>query len=650
MPQLVWSAAPDGTIDYYNERWVSYTGLTLADMQGDGVKGVVHPDELAETWRRWKDALANGKPYEMEYRLRHATDGSYRWFLGRAVPLFGPGKKILRWIGTATDIDEEKRATQRLRFASKASEMLFESSDLTRIFENIARLIVSEVADACVIGILEEQAFRIEAVAHRNPEMEPVLATMRGQRTLHPEAERAIVERIKKHTPYIRENLDLNELKSSVWPYLVPQIETLHPTSVLMVPLHLHATTYGALFVYYTDSKRTYRKDDFPIFVEMAYRTSLAIEHAKTLERERGIAATLQQALLPALLPKLDGLQFDTVYSPAGAEGGIGGDWYDAIELEDGSVVISVGDVTGRGLEAAVIMSKVRHAMGVVPRHEPDPARILDSADWFLGKRYPDAIVTAFVAVISPDRKMLRYANAGHPIPLLRRNRQLIELRATGLPLGLRRLAPLQQSQKIALQDEDLLALFTDGLIEWGENWNEGEKYLRGVLQSNVISITDRPAKLIQSVCGPDESHDDIAILTVSFRRCAQWTFRVENAQAAEHARCEFTEQLRRYAQNPALIGASELVFGELIGNVVRHAPGPVEIYLDWSGDFAKVHVIDTGPPFNTMGNLPKDILSECGRGLFIIREISPNLRVERIERYGNHVCATLPVRRQKEE
>ena len=87
MPQFVWIARPDGTIDYFNTPWVNYTGLTVERMKAQGTKGVVHPDERAATLKQWRDALATGAPYEIEYRLRRVSDDSYRWFIARAAPV-----------------------------------------------------------------------------------------------------------------------------------------------------------------------------------------------------------------------------------------------------------------------------------------------------------------------------------------------------------------------------------------------------------------------------------------------------------------------------------------------------------------------------------------------------------------------------------
>src|SRR5690348_4851617 len=104
LPQFVWVAAPDGTIEYVNQPWADYTGLSADDLRGTGVKGVVHPNELGTTWELWTRALATGAPYEIEYRLRRKSDGAYRWFIARAAPVRDEDGTIVRWIGTATDI------------------------------------------------------------------------------------------------------------------------------------------------------------------------------------------------------------------------------------------------------------------------------------------------------------------------------------------------------------------------------------------------------------------------------------------------------------------------------------------------------------------------------------------------------------------
>jgi PAS domain S-box-containing protein len=116
MPQMVWSTLPDGYHDYYNQRWYDFTGTLEGTTDGDGWKDLFHPEDQARTWALWQHCLRTGEPYEIQYRLRHRS-GSYRWTLGRALPIYGDTGKIIRWMGTCTDIHDQKLAEERLKEA-----------------------------------------------------------------------------------------------------------------------------------------------------------------------------------------------------------------------------------------------------------------------------------------------------------------------------------------------------------------------------------------------------------------------------------------------------------------------------------------------------------------------------------------------------
>lgn len=131
MPQMVWSTLPDGDHDYYNARWYEFTGAPAGSTDGEAWADMFHPDDQAEAWRRWKQSLLTGEPYEVEYRLRHRS-GQYRWVLGRALPIIGPDQKIQRWIGTCTDIEDAKQIASH-------NEML--SQELSHRIKNIFAII-----------------------------------------------------------------------------------------------------------------------------------------------------------------------------------------------------------------------------------------------------------------------------------------------------------------------------------------------------------------------------------------------------------------------------------------------------------------------------------------------------------------------------
>ena len=118
MPHMVWSTLPDGFHDYYNAQWYVFTGVPAGSTDGEAWNGMFHPDDQEMAWTRWRHSLATGEPYEIEYRLRH-RDGDYRWVLGRALPIRDETGKIVRWMGTCTDIDETKANLERIEILSR---------------------------------------------------------------------------------------------------------------------------------------------------------------------------------------------------------------------------------------------------------------------------------------------------------------------------------------------------------------------------------------------------------------------------------------------------------------------------------------------------------------------------------------------------
>jgi PAS domain S-box-containing protein len=114
IPHLVWSARADGHHDYYNHRWMEYTGLSFPDPQGPRWSRILHPDDLARARAVWQRSLETGEPYSIEFRIR-GKNGGYRWFLGLALPLRGEGGQVVRWFGTCTDIQAQKDGEQELR-------------------------------------------------------------------------------------------------------------------------------------------------------------------------------------------------------------------------------------------------------------------------------------------------------------------------------------------------------------------------------------------------------------------------------------------------------------------------------------------------------------------------------------------------------
>ncbi|HYD97176.1 MAG TPA: PAS domain S-box protein [Noviherbaspirillum sp.] len=121
MPQMVWSTLPDGFHDYYNDQWYKFTGAPYGSTDGEGWNDMFHPDDQERAWNVWRHSLATGEPYEIEYRLRHHS-GDYRWTLGRALPVRDDSGAIVRWMGTCTDIHDQKLAQYALQVSDRRKD------------------------------------------------------------------------------------------------------------------------------------------------------------------------------------------------------------------------------------------------------------------------------------------------------------------------------------------------------------------------------------------------------------------------------------------------------------------------------------------------------------------------------------------------
>jgi anti-sigma regulatory factor (Ser/Thr protein kinase) len=195
------------------------------------------------------------------------------------------------------------------------------------------------------------------------------------------------------------------------------------------------------------------------------------------------------------------------------------------------------------------------------------------------------------------------------------------------------------------MDDVAMIAFYTDGITEAKRDLYGGEKLLFEALSTEGVLYVSAAATLLADSCIPEGAHDDdAALMVISFPRAVGWSFEAENARAAQSARGAFLETLRREATLESDLSGAEIVFGELIGNVVRHAPGPIDVSLEWRNEQAVLHVIDRGPGFEYAPPSDVDLLREDGRGLWLTSQFSEHTYVERLPNYGTHVCVRLHV------
>ncbi|HEX3457184.1 MAG TPA: SpoIIE family protein phosphatase [Candidatus Baltobacteraceae bacterium] len=651
IPEIAWTATRDGRMLQFNREWHDYAGVRVRSNATPAALekawwAAVHRDDREFVRQALLGEIEAGTPFELELRLRRG-DGMDRWFRLFVSPLDGGNGEDAAWLGLCSDIDDYKRQGELFAFLAEASEVLAESLDLQATLNRLLGIIVPEFGDWAAIDLFDDDD-RLKTVAaiHADPEKMRLVKRMVGRYTHDRRYEPAIAEALRMRRPMVIRDVNVELLKRAAAPNLFPVIRELGPRSAVTVPLRARGRTIGSLVAYWCETPRRYADTDLPLFEELTKRAAVSIDHARLYEREREIAATFQRAALPISLPEVPGLHFDGIYVPASDRELLGGDWYDALRLNDGRIVISVGDVAGSGLPAAVIMASMRQVIRGVAQVYADPIAMLDAADRTLKTEHPDMFVTAFVGVLDPIARTLTHASAGHPPPFLRDAAgEVTPLGISGLPLGLRERGETAMTTR--LPSSGLVVFYSDGLIEVDRDLLRGYERLTAAIARPDIASGVNPAEAIYRAVLKRGGNDDVVVLTLQFEAriegAVTWSLDTQDADVARATRHAFIDALRDAGVREKQLDAAEHVFGELLGNVVRFAPGPVDIELHWSHGAAPVlHVLDRGPGFTFTPKLPTDLLSERGRGLYIVWTLAADFNVTPRHDGGSHARAVL--------
>jgi len=655
MPYIVLEADGSGAITFLSAYYAALTGKPVEDGYGRGWLASVHPADYRDTVAAWEVSVATGLPFAAEFRLRR-SDGEFRWHTARALPQRDDAGTIQRWTGSITDIHDVRRAVEEREFLSRAARVLAESLDLEQTLDSLAQITVPRFADWCEIELrTDDGRIQTAAFAHWDPARQRRAQEMVGRIHLNANAASGTPRVIRTGRSEIIESIGFDVIDNVVADDAETRLyQEMGTRSAACIPLSAQGRTLGAIAAVYGDSGRRYTPDDIPVLEELGRRAGMAVQNARLFEREHRVAQSFQEASLPLALPQVAGVTFDAVYVPASDEAQVGGDWYDAVRLADGRVVISIGDVAGNGLRAAVTMGNMRQIIRGIAQVHADPALMLDAADRALRLEHPDRFVTAFVGVLDPIVGTFAYASAGHPPPMLRRADGSIELLSDGgLPLGLRNVSR-EFGRTVEVESGSSLVFYTDGLTELMRRPAEGEAALRDLLADGVLLGGAHPARAIRDAVFEDHpASDDVAILVLRITAVdgdrptapdgiERWIFDATNGLEAQAARRSFTDGLRRRKADAECIQNAEAVFGELVGNVARYAPGAVEVTVDWSCDAPVLHVLDEGPGFQHVPALPRDVYAESGRGLFMIEQLSDDFSVAKRPGGGSHARATL--------
>ncbi|MFC4031869.1 SpoIIE family protein phosphatase [Streptomyces polygonati] len=475
VPQIIWLMKPNWDISELVGGFEKFTGMPWRPKIDSEWLAAVHPHDRTRLLRTWKEASQDTPGFFVcTFRMRTAS-GEYRHVQSRAAPVVRGGE-VVEWVGSSTDVEDQWRNRLRERLLAKVATGTA-AGDLAQALGAVADAVVPELTDACAVFMLPSPevtgagtALTAVRVASTAKEGLPPLPAPSGQ--AHPVG------------PLAQQVIESRRPRLMVFPSGQPPAGALpdvpahwlrdtRTTSLTLVPILVDSTVVAFACAAGCSDSPPPGPADLALLGEVLHEVREPLRQAMELQRTRQTALTLQRALLTPT-PRVPGAELAARYQPASRTAEIGGDWYDALLLPDGSATLTIGDIAGHDLEAATSMSQLRSMLRVIAYdrfRQATPAECLAQLDRVADGLAIAPLVTAVHAHLVPKADggwHAAWSNAGHPPPLL--------LPADGPPRYLEGAGPdlplcvdptrARTNWHTDLKLGDTLLLFTDGLIE----------------------------------------------------------------------------------------------------------------------------------------------------------------------------------------
>ncbi len=318
MPQIVWAAQPDGSIDYFNERWYEFFGFPRGEFEHLRVEDILHAEDVQRALDAYFGCVKAEKPFQMEYRFKDRRTGGYRWFLARAVPVRDELGKVIRWFGTSTDIDDTKKTEEKSIFLAEASAQFAELNDPDSTLQKVAAVAVPVFADWCAVDMLDEDgALRRLAVRHADPSKIRLAEELARRYPPQPDAKHGVLHVIATGKADIMEDIPDSLLESGARDAgHLHLLRELGLKSYICVPMLSRVRTLGVLTFVMAESGRRFNASDLQLAEQLAQRAAVAIENANLYRalreedrRKTEFIAVLAHELRNPLAPLRNGLQ-----------------------------------------------------------------------------------------------------------------------------------------------------------------------------------------------------------------------------------------------------------------------------------------------------------------------------------------------------
>lgn len=555
--------------------------------------------------------------------------------------------------------ESDRMSRDRLAFLAEATAAFTSSLDLEVTLQRLAELAVPGIADWCAVYVLDDDGtVRPVTVAHVDPERADAVRRLVARYPVDLDAPGGVGAVVATGEPMLHRDLaeaDLHALARDE-EHLATLLEVGF-TSALAVPLRVKDRTLGVLAMA-TSGERRLGDDELSLATEVAGRAAQAALNAELFQERAHIAEVLQRSLLPPSAVTLPGVDLATRFVPVGEGVDVGGDFYDVFRLgraadASDAYAVVIGDVGGKGSEAAAIAAAARHSIRTSGLRTTSPAAMLRELNEVLlvladeddGALEP-MFCTAVVAVVRPDgdHVAVTLAVGGHPLPmLLCGDGTTVQVGTAGSLIGVID-DPVLHDAEIAVGPGEALVLYTDGVTERhaGDRFFDEDGLAAAVSRCagfTAEAMAER-IELAARAFVEDDPRDDLAILVlrVPTRTGTASSASADlplDASAPRLARRFLGEVLEAFGRAD-LVDAGTLLVSELVTNAVLHGDAPLRVSVEPAPSHVRVAVSDAGE------GRPEVVHAEpaatSGRGILLVEEVADRWGVDELPSGGKIV------------
>lgn len=486
----------------------------------------IHEDDRSLVKLSYESAEATRQSTILELRLIDRRTNEIRWARSNITPKFDQSGNIQHFDGVTVDITErveaqirEEKRAREIALINDINRHLASSLDSQQVLDNATRRICEALHCASMAILLEPSASRLRHLSVCRP----------GSETIKNAEQTTIKQGISAE--------DILELKISA-PVMIPDLRQASPAlaylaeataqsesdilgPAVVAPIYGGVDSAGVLLVVRKPGE-IFASDDLWLLGEVATHISAALANAATYKRQSRIAETLQRSLMPTNFD-IPFLEIASLYSPAPGEMEVGGDFLSVFKIDEDRIGLVVGDVSGKGVEAAVHTAEARYMLRALAHQNPDPAYVIrqlnDTLCDFLSE---ETFITLVYFLIEAKKHLIQYVNAGHEAPLLIScpSGDLAELHPNGPVLGVTRQADFKAGSSL-FYENDMLFCYTDGVTDLRvDDSRFGYERLHEAVKSapkeNAHAVMDHVVNTISTYGGPGQSDDQVVVVVRS--------------------------------------------------------------------------------------------------------------------------------------